>query len=122
MTERRATWTAPGNHEPYSFETGRHGRHADARQYVYSKSRRGYLEALAAARDWRRSQWDHAETSFYGAERIRAMRHFWIGVAWGIRERGGDPPAAPTLTQAMARAELAQARHRGYRTPEERYG
>lgn len=72
--------------ESFTFEAGRSGLHPDARQYFGSRNRTGYLAAREAARDWRRASLDHADTSFYGAARIRSMRAFWLGVARGIGE------------------------------------
>lgn len=99
---RAESWTQPGQSEPYTFGTGRSGDHPDARQYVQSLNRAGYNGAVAAFRDWSRARWDHAETSFYGRARIDAMRAFWLGVAWGIRERDGRAPFTLPLSSNSA--------------------
>ena len=59
----------------------------EATQYFASRNRAGIEGAKEAARSWRKAASDHAETSYWGAVEIRAMRAYWLGVARGILHR-----------------------------------
>lgn len=50
-------------------------------------------ELREAADSWRRAQFEHAHTSYYGAAHIRAMRAYWIARRRAIR--AGVPRYAP---------------------------
>lgn len=45
----------------------------------FKNHRYGIMEAREAVDNWTAAQYDHAETSFYGAKRVRAMRAYWLG-------------------------------------------
>jgi hypothetical protein len=45
----------------------------------YSNPRLARDEARYGVDEWTAAQYDHAETSFYGARRVRAMRAYWLG-------------------------------------------
>lgn len=81
----------------YTYATGRALATDEARAYAASRNRAGYLAAREAARDWRRAESQHEETSYWGGEHIRAMRGFWLGVARSIGEGG-----IPRLTDGRA--------------------
>lgn len=89
------------NGETYSYETGRALTPYEARQYVLSAA--GGREARMAAANWKRALGEHAETSYWGVEHIRAMRGFWLGVARAIRD---------AKAQRDSRALAAYAFHR----------
>lgn len=64
----------------------------------YRNPRLAVTEASEAAASWRTAQSDHAETSYFGAARIRCARAYWLGKlrsarlaaqAEGLRPGGG---------------------------------
>lgn len=63
---------------------------------------RRILDNRDAVASWRKASRDHAETSYYGADRIRAMRAYWIG-----RSRGARYLASLELLRNDLRAHLA---------------
>src|SRR5690242_19271963 len=93
------------------------------------------FEIAEACANWRAAQFDHAETSYYGAAHIRAMRAYWIarrrairagvpryapcavhggdyiGNLWRIRDRltGDYVPTIPTKFAARGSAEASAA-------------
>lgn len=70
----------------------------DVAQYRDSRNRAGLRGAVEAARNWRRAASDHAETSYYGAAYIQAMRAYWVGVAFAIRRRDRGTPINSVTT------------------------
>lgn len=52
----------------------------------YSNPRLACDEARYGVDEWTAAQYDHAETSFYGAHRVRAMRAYWLGRLRTVRE------------------------------------
>lgn len=50
--------------------------------YAQMMTPREIREAVAA---WRAAEFDHAETSYFGATAVRAMRAYWLGIARGRR-------------------------------------
>ena len=59
----------------YSYNSGRNGFELPR----YRNPRIGENEARAAVDSWTAAQTDHAETSYWGAAHIRAMRAYWLG-------------------------------------------
>ncbi len=46
---------------------------------VYRNPRHPIQIARDAVDEWTAAQYEHSETSFYGAHRVRAMRAYWLG-------------------------------------------